>query len=171
MKNQIKVGDIVIIHTKGYDDGYLGCVKDIYDTTPIVLQYCNNEVIYRICWSPENLEVIDHDEDLLKELLKEINQIQINKDKNIIHENHTIQEENKQNPKDISSYPILDLMLWRNTASKRVTKLDQDIKYFQTCLKDTLKTLSKLKKKRQSDVSWIVKLNRILYNKVIRNRD
>jgi len=74
-------------------------------------------------------------------------------------------------PEDISSYPIEDLMKWRNTASKRVDKIDEDLIYLENVLDEVIVKTKKILKKRQKDVKWIVKINNILIKKVIKERN
>ena len=71
---------------------------------------------------------------------------------------------------DISSYPIEDLIEWRDKASARVSKIDKDIIYVQNIIKEQSIKFEKLQRQRQHDIKWIVKLNRILYNRVIKER-
>ena len=71
--------------------------------------------------------------------------------------------------KEIKDYSLDDIVLWRNTASIRVSKYDDDLKYIDKSLNELERKKSKLLKKRTSDIKWIVSLNRILY-KAIKSR-
>ena len=72
--------------------------------------------------------------------------------------------------KAISSYPLESLILWRNTASARVTKDDADLQYIEKCMIELDGKWRKITKKKLNDIKWIKKLNRILENKVFNQR-
>lgn len=75
------------------------------------------------------------------------------------------------NSNDLYSYPIQDLINWRDTASKRVTKVDSDLLYLSRTIEDMFVKYDRLNKKRISDSTWISKLNNILYKRVIKDRN
>lgn len=71
---------------------------------------------------------------------------------------------------DLYKYPIDEVITWRNTASKRVTKIDSDLVYLRKSIEDMNTKYDRLNKKRKKDIMWISKLNNVLYKRVIRDR-
>ena len=71
---------------------------------------------------------------------------------------------------NLKSYSIETIMTWRNAASNRVTKADEDLQYILKCMEEFNTKMNRIEKKRASDAIWISKLNNILYKRVIKDR-
>jgi hypothetical protein len=76
----------------------------------------------------------------------------------------------KLNTTELKTYSLEELIKWRNSASSRVSKIDEDVKYLVHVMAETYLKVLKLQRKRKKDVQWIVKLNKALDFKVFKTR-
>lgn len=82
-----------------------------------------------------------------------------------------VSQQSKDSEPPIKSYSIEDLMKWRNTASKRISKIDDDLKYIDLVIKEYTTNRRRLLKKRSKDCAWVSRCNNALYQKVIKERN
>jgi hypothetical protein len=72
---------------------------------------------------------------------------------------------------DLKKFTLEELIKWRNTASQRVTKADNDLDYLYKVIQGEMSKFRKIEKKKLKDIYWIKKLNRVLECRVFKERN
>jgi len=75
-------------------------------------------------------------------------------------------QQNDKSPKTLSTFPLNDVLGWRDTARKRIQKNKTRIYKLKAQHEAIIREALRLDKQLHSDLTWCKKLNRVIARKV-----